>query len=301
MKVAFWIHDEWAFGSIHKALCKEFYKRGIYADLVPWHRQFRYDEIQCLANTYDIWVSTPGPALDLLVDAWNISRDRIVLIAHAGWDIQQSIDSNTDLSGIKGYGVICNLLVGYSKERGIDRVPTVVQNGIMFDHFYRKPAESFNILGYIGKEAWPKENYYDYQGDWKRGYLAEIVAQNSQTRLRKPGYMSHLCMPGYYQVVDSVMVCSTDHEACGLPLMEGAAAGCLPMAANIGINADMENPTGIILPMDEKGFVEEAVEKIKELRANPELFTRKCVEAQEFAREYYDWSKVIDGWIDLIV
>ena len=37
-----------------------------------------------------------------------------------------------------------------------------------------------------------------------------------------------------------------------------------------------------------------------ELKQNHALYRSKCLEAQEFAREYYDWSKVIEPWINLL-
>lgn len=299
MKVAFWIYDEWAFGSIHKALVKEFYKRGIYADLIPWQRSFTNKEIKCLVKNYDVWVTTPGHALNLLIEEWNVDISRIVLIAHGGLDIDQAIEFKNDLSSVRAFGVICNQLVDYSRQRGITVTPKLVQNGIVFENFYRPASESLDSIGYAGSIKW--ENPYDGIIDFKRGHLVSTIADNTNTPLRMPGIIYHMCMPAFYPCVDTVIVSSHEHEACGLPLMESAAAGRLPMAANVGINADMENPTGIILPVDEKGFVEEATEVIKELKANPALHRRKCLESQEYARQYYDWSKVIDGWIDIVL
>lgn len=298
-KVAFFIYDEWAFGSIHKALVKEFYKRGIYADLIAWQKTYSENERRALANTYDIWVSTPGPSLKVLTDIWNIDKSRIVMISHAGWDIEQAVEHNNDLSSIKGYGAICNYLIDYGKVRGITAPVKLLQNGIMFENFYRPASTSLDNIGYAGKIKW--ENHFDGVTDIKRSYLVSSIARMTKTPLILPGMMSHLCMPGFYPTVDTVVVSSHEHEACALPLMEAAAAGRLPIAANVGINADMENPTGVILPIDETGFVKEGVEIINELKKNPELHHRKCLEAQDFAREYYDWSKVIDPWIDLIV
>jgi len=35
-KILFFIEDNWAFGSIHNALCKELYKYDIYSNLLNW-------------------------------------------------------------------------------------------------------------------------------------------------------------------------------------------------------------------------------------------------------------------------
>ena len=298
-KVAFWIYDEWAFGSIHKALVKEFYKRGINADLIPWQTEYSKDEKQALVDTYDIFVSTPGPALNLLTDTWGIERERIVMISHGEWDVCEAVKYNNDLSTIKGYGVISNNLVTFSKSKGIDCPIHLLQNGILFDTFYREPTESLNTIGYAGKLKW--ENHYDDVKDLKRSYLVATIGKYTNTKIHLPGKRSHLCMAGYYKDIDCVIMSSDVQEACGLPIMEAAAAGRLPIAARVGINNDMKNPTGIILPVDETAFIEKGIESINELKENPELFRKKCIEAQEFAREYYDWSKVIDPWIELII
>ena len=298
MRVAFWIYDEWAFGSIHKALIKEFYKRGIYADLIPWQRTYTADEKRALNDTYDIWVSTPGQALDLLVSEWKVERNRIVMISHGEWDVAEAVKYKNDLSSIKGYGVISKRLVKYSMTKGITAPINLLQNGILFDTFYRRPHNTLNNIGYAGKLKW--ENHYDNVTDMKRSYLVTQIAQKTNTPIILPGNRSHLAMPGFYKDVDCIMMSSDIQEACGLPIMEAAAAGRLPIAARVGINADVDNPTGIILPVDEEGFVREGIEVIKELKDNPGLYKQKCLEAQEFAREHYDWSKFIGPWIDLI-
>ena len=299
MRVAFWFYDEWAHGTIHKALVKEFYKRGIYADLIPWQKKYAKDEKRAMVDTYDIWVSSPGRALNLLINHWKVERNRIVMISHGEWDVAEAVKHNNDLSTIKGYGVISKRLIKYSMTKGITAPISLLQNGIMFDTFYRKPHDTLNNIGYAGKLKW--EHHYDNVTDLKRSYLVTNIAEKTNTPVVLPGYRSHLAMPGFYKDVDCIMMSSDIQEACGLPIMEAAAAGRLPIAARVGINADMDNPTGIILPVDEEGFVREGIEVIKELKDNPGLYKRKCLEAQEFAREHYDWSKVIDPWINLIV
>jgi len=36
-RIAFFTYNEWAFGSIHKALIKELYKNGIDANIIDWN------------------------------------------------------------------------------------------------------------------------------------------------------------------------------------------------------------------------------------------------------------------------
>ena len=74
--------------------------------------------------------------------------------------------------------------------------------------------------------------------------------------------MTHLAMPGYYGTIDCLMVSSTINESCGLPLLEAAAAGRVPISTMVGINLDVPKPTGYILPMDEMGYVKYGTELI---------------------------------------
>lgn len=108
-------------------------------------------------------------------------------------------------------------------------------------------------------------------------------------------------MPDFYGNVDAVMVSSTEHESCGLPLLESAAAGRLPISTPVGITCDVKNPPGYILPMNSSLFVSEGVSLINMLKGDSKEYRIKCVEAQEDAREYYDWSCVIESWIKLIL
>ena len=107
-------------------------------------------------------------------------------------------------------------------------------------------------------------------------------------------------MPDFYGKVDCVMVSSV-YESCSLPLLESAAAGRLPMSTNVGITENLPNTPGFLLPMEADHYVEKGTAMVTVLKDSPALFHSKCKEAQEYAREYYDWSKVVENWAKLIV
>ena len=96
------------------------------------------------------------------------------------------------------------------------------------------------------------------------------------------------------------MVSSTEQESCGLPLLEAAAAGRLPISTLTGINRDFTKPTGVLLPMDADQYVLSGINAISTLKDDTEFFKKLCTNAQEFARMHYDWSVVIDNWITLL-
>ena len=224
----------------------------------------------------------------------------MILIAHGREDIQMCArDYKVPYELIRGYGVIAKNLVETVRSYDINCDVKVLQNGVSFDTFYRRPADSLRTIGYASRLH--RGNGYDNINDWKRGHLVQQVSALTSTPIARKNEMSHLAMPGYYGTVDCLMLASTINESCGLPLLEAAAAGRIPLSTMVGINLDVPNTTGYILPMDEMEYVKQGVMIINELKENPVLYRRKCLEAQEFAREYYDWSKVIDPWINLLL
>jgi glycosyltransferase involved in cell wall biosynthesis len=106
---------------------------------------------------------------------------------------------------------------------------------------------------------------------------------------------NHLCMPGYYETIDALLVTS-DYEACGLPAMEAAAAGRLVVSAAVGY---FDGSSGALCRTPEDEFVEDA-RRILEEHKDPIKYRETCERAQQYARDHYDWSHVVDGWIDLL-
>lgn len=298
-RVGFYCYAEWAYGTIHKALVKELYKNGIQADIIDWSRQYTHDEFNSINSVYDVIVCPSDNAVSTLVNSFKVPPEKIVAIAHGRWDIQLALEMNTDFSRLRAFGGVSNDLARYAKSRGIDREMTVVQNGTSFDYFYRPVSSSLNVIGYAGQFS--RDNKYDSINDWKRGSLVQNVASITDTPVYLTPRRTHLCMPDYYGKVDCIMVASTEHESCGLPLLECAAAGRLPISTPVGITRDLDNTPGYLLPMPEADYVREGSWLINSLKSDPALHRKKCEEAQEYAREYYDWSRVIYQWIELIL
>jgi glycosyltransferase involved in cell wall biosynthesis len=106
-------------------------------------------------------------------------------------------------------------------------------------------------------------------------------------------------MVGYYKGVDSVIMSSTE-EACGLPMLEAAAAGRLCIGTPVGYFAENGlKGGGIQVSLEENQFVNEVSAILNYYKNNPDQYRRKCLDIQEYARYNYDWSKVIDQWIEL--
>lgn len=296
-RIAFFTYNEWAFGSIHKALIKELYKNGIDSNIIDWNISYSREEFNAFIDTYDVFVTVPGNAVTALL-SYGVPYSSIIAIAHGRYDIQFGISEGNDFNAFRAYGGVSLDLSHFSQQNGINKEFHVVRNGINFDEFYCPVAEHLNVIGYSG--VIEKDNPHSNIKDWKRGYLVKDIASKTDTKLLLPSKRSHLAMSAYYKDIDCLMVSSTEQESCGLPLLEAAAAGRLPISTLTGINRDFDKPTGIILPMEEELYLSGGINVINTLKENSHLFNQLCTNAQEFARMHYDWSVVIDNWITIL-
>jgi len=294
LKVLFYTQNRWAFGSIHHALAKELYKHNIYANLLDWTQQYTADEFRLLNKTYNVFVTNPEAVLSL--HHRGVPLNKIVTIAHGQWDLLLARQNNgvEFYNQLKGYAVISDVLKQKSIEFGIGRIPDITPLGIHFDNFYDKVPERLRVVGYAGQ----KECINFFKQEIKRAKLVELATTNIQDiSLVTHGDYNHLCMPGYYKDIDCLIMASTE-EAGGLPVMEAAAAGRLIMGTYVGYfehNADIG--AGIGLPIDASEFLTKAREHIIYYRDNPIQYKQKCESIQQFAKEHYDWSSVVQHWV----
>lgn len=297
IKVLFYTQNRWAFGSIHHALAKELYKHNIYANLLDWTQPYTADEFRLLNKTYDVFVTNPEAVLSL--HHRGVPLNKIVTIAHGQWDLLLARQNNgTEFyNQLKGYAVISDVLKQKSLEFGISRIPDITPLGIHFDTFYDKVPDRLRVVGYAGQ----KECINFFKQEIKRAKLVELATTNIQDiSLVTHGDYNHLCMPGYYKTIDCLIMASTE-EAGGLPVMEAAAAGRLIMGTYVGYfehNADIG--AGIGLPIDASEFLTKAREHIIYYRDNPIQYKEKCESIQQFAKEHYDWSSVVQHWVKVL-
>lgn len=294
-RVAFYTYPEWAFGSIHSALCKELYKRGIFANIIDWNHNFTPEERRDLGEIYDIFVTVPGNSVTMLNESFHIPPERIIAVAHGRYDIEYGLSQNNQFDRFKKFAGVSPDLAQHSKFLGINRSMNIVRNGIHFDYFCQTPSQKLSTLGYGGAF---KHHDYGQTQDIKRGYLAQEIADKLALNFAPAPAQTYLTMPQYYNSVDAVIVTSTQ-ESCALPLMECAASGRLPISTPVGVARDFPSFPGILLPLNERKLVKAAIDSLCQLRFNDEQFQNKCKEAQEYARYNYDWSIVIDDWVAL--
>jgi len=294
MKVAFFIHNGWAFGSIHRALCKEFYLRGIFATILDWNESYTQKDFDGFNEVFDYFMTTPGNAITCL-NNMSVPNNKIIAVAHAEWDIDFGLSEGNRFDEFANYAVISSDLIATSFNRKINRIPKLVQNGIHFDWFYQKPSESLSTIGYASVMH---AVMWDRVTDRKRGHLVKQVADELGINFNPVNDRNFLCMPAYYKTVDCVMMSSIE-EACGLSMMEGAAAGKMILGTNVGCLKTNPN-AGFVLPFEDEAYVMQAKDLINTAISNPHLYRSICKNNQDYAREHYDWKHVIGGWINLI-
>jgi glycosyltransferase involved in cell wall biosynthesis len=240
-------------------------------------------------------VTTPEAVIPL--HQRGIALNKIVSIAHGQWDILLAKrNSGVDFySQLKGYAVISDVLKNKSIEFGVSRIPDVVKLGIHADIFKQNISAGLSVVGYAGM----KETKNFFGEEIKRGKLVENAAAGMNVKLRSFPEMNHLCMPSYYEIVDCVVMSSTE-EAGGLPMMEAAAAGRLTIGTPVGYYAeDALNSGGVIVSIETNDFIKETREAIQRYQQDNQLYRSTCAKIQEYAIETFDWKNRIEGWIKL--
>jgi len=295
-RVAFFTYPDWAFGSIHEALCRELYKVGIFATILDWNATYSHSEFDRLREVYDVFVTHPGSGVNALLK-YGIPYSQIVAIAHEVSDIQSGLQHRNDFNAFKNYAVINPKLTEASAGFGIERKPAVVQNGIHFDWYYMPPPESLRTIGYAGSVT---STMMDGVTDRKRGHLSLTLANQAGLKHSFAEGYGYRTMPMFYKSVDAVVMTSIQ-EACGLPMMEAAAAGRLPVGTPVGILEQHGTFAGDILPMNEVDLVKEGANLFRYYANNRLGFRIRCSTVQDYAREHYDWSKVIEPWINAVI
>ncbi len=292
----FFTQDRWAFASIHNGLIKELYSRGIHANLLSWDKSYSLKEFEYLNQTYDLFVTNPDAVLILHQD-YKIPLNKISAIAHGQWDILRakhnaSFDFYPELHS---FGCISNVLLNKCKEWNFQILPKVVELGVHFDLFYKQPSKNLQKVGYAG--AYESFNFFGQE--IKRGRLLESISSKVDLTFCKHGFYNHMAMPAFYWDIDCIVMTSIE-EAGGLPMMECAAAGRLPVGTPVGYFEDNANKgAGVLAPLEENEFIKSVSESLNFYKLNPGEYVEKCLEAQQFAKDNYDWPVKIDKWIEL--
>lgn len=293
-RVVFYFEPEWAFGRIHYEIFKYLWSEGYDCDLLSWIKIYTPEELRELNYTTDLFVSTPTAWVKAMV-GFGIPPEKCIMMLHGRADIPEQLGTfGRDLNRFYKYACVSDWLVGVSKEHGIERVPDVVPLGLNYEKFKQKINTELKVVGYAG-------TLRAHGQDVKRSYLVKEAVEKAglQLKVAETYHNSYVTMPGFYQDVDAIMVASSE-EGAGLPVLEGGAAGKLVLSTPVGHwSTKVGDKGGIELPFDEREYVNKAVETLLYYKNNPDKYVEKCQQIQNHAQNY-DWSNVIDKWVNLL-
>lgn len=296
-KVLFFTEPWWAFGAIHYGLSKILYQHKILCNVIDWRTSYSLDEKKYLRSSYDVFVTTPHGVVALF-NEFGVDLNKIISVSHSVWDIKvcSHLMTNSHYDSLLGYSVVCDHLVSESINIGINRIPTVTKIGIDFDLFYKNPPSSLSTVGYAGAKYANNVEQVEikrYDSFCKMVDLAGLSRNVTE--------MYHFAsMPGFYESVDAIVVTSSE-EGAGLPSMEAAAAGRLVFSTPVGyFFQNHDKGAGVLLPIEGEQMISKGYELLSYYKENSKSFIEMCHKGQDFAKDNYDWPKVIDPWISLI-
>lgn len=293
INVLFFTENNWAFGAIHRALCKRLFKYDINADILSWESQYTPDEFACMIKTHHYFSTTPE-SLGGLINR-GVPPCKLIVVAHGSESLNRAVAQfGTEIfSSIYKFAVINKNLEVLSENLGIKRKPLLVKVGIDTDYFYSPPSRELKNLGYAGA----RQHLLKGGRDCKRVYLIEEVSRQVGLPLICPtSKMTHMSMPGYYTNIDALLVASSE-ETAGLPAMEAAAACRLVISTEVGY---FNSSSGIVCAMEDAQFIADAVSAVEKYK-DPSLYLEKCLQNRAYAVSNYDWQHSIEQWVNLFV
>ena len=290
--VLYFTQPRWAFAQIHHGLVKRMWDYGIYSHLLDWTLTYTVDEMQMLADKFDLFLTTPEAVR--ILNMGNIPTNRMIAVAHCERDIAIAIhEGGKDFfNDLYAYAGVNQDLVEVSKRMGVTREMQVVRIGIDGQHYKAEPATHLNKVGYAGAmEAW-----LSHGPEIKRGRLFTRICDELGLEKVFHNNHHHLCMAGFYKKCDAVLVTSSS-ETVGLPILEAAASGRLVISAQVGY---ANGKQGILCRMDDEDYMTDAKSALLFYRNNPIAYREACHAYQDYVLRNHDWSQCIKDWVNLV-
>ena len=297
MRIGFLCELNWSVHTVYDGLTKELHSHGIDTHIyhIEWnHNSQEYQSIYSLLewfkiiNNFDYIVAPAGPEFVKFYNKIGLAPEKTILAIHAPWEIPHMIDAFGPgyLDQYASIFSVSEQCIQNAKDLGVTADLNHTQNGVLFNRFYMPPSESCSEIGY----AYPMNT----QHKWKR---TSIVSKINGGAVISADINHFSLMRQFYKNIDVSLWVSDETEAVGLVNMEAAAAGKLIMSTDVGIIKELPDNPMIKLRMDEEETIEDINNHVRFYRNNNELHRKKCIEIQEYAREYYDWSHAVKTWM----
>lgn len=302
MRVAFFIHNEWAFGSIHSELTKRLHSYNIDASILDWTINYSTKEILEYNNQIDLFITIPQGLPYLHSNG--IKLEKCIAVFHSELDLVYYIDNiaTEHKHEIKQLGAVSLWLIDRAKELNISQNITHLPLGINYKRHYHKPSNELKTIGYAGTfhDRDMMANDCTIRGA-KRAYLIKEVAEklNLNFVIAQKYHNSFVTMAGFYPTVDCIMLASVK-EGAGLPMLEAGPSGKLILTTKVGHFEETITDKGAIsLPVNEDEYKQQAEATLIYYIENPTEYRNKCLSIQEHAKSY-DWSNFIHHWEKII-
>ena len=295
-RILIYTQTGWAFGAVHSSLAAHLQAAGWVADIKDWSKQYYLSEFQKEVEQYDYVLTVASGGNATLVHSYGIAPEKIVIVAHDEWDVQQMIAAEgiDDFDRYAAYGVISDTLACSSIALGVKRVPLVVRYGVEHSRYRRDLATRLSSVGY----GTTMQRLTVSGVERKRGELAKACTEAARLRFVPADNLPFDAMPDFYGSVDSVVMPSLQ-EGAGLPPLEGAAAGRLVIGTPVGHFPRLAyEGLGILAPLEAGAFQRFTTDTLIYYRDNPSAYAEKCAAIQEAARQR-DWQYTVKDWIEL--
>lgn len=167
-------------------------------------------------------------------------------------------------------------------------------------HLHTDPADEF---------ARSPTYSYDVRADVRHLGLGEQVRFSPGFTMRNGGGLSLEDLAAYYRAAD-VHLSASSGEGFGLPTLQAAAAGAVPIAGAYSASLELVEGHGeavAIADWTETEFgirralidVNDAAERLARLYRDRELLRERSAQSHQFARAY-DWANVVRMWDELL-
>jgi glycosyltransferase involved in cell wall biosynthesis len=167
-------------------------------------------------------------------------------------------------------------------------------------HLHTDPADEFSRTGLYS---------YDIQADIRFLGIESKVRFTPGLRMKRGGGVSLADLATYYQAADIHLLASSG-EGFGLPTLQAAAAGAVPMAGAYSASLELVDGHGAsidIAEWSENEFgirrclidVDDAVRKLAAFYDNRTLLHERSASSRQFALSY-GWNKIVDQWDTLL-
>jgi glycosyltransferase involved in cell wall biosynthesis len=167
-------------------------------------------------------------------------------------------------------------------------------------HLHTDPEDEFTRSGIYS---------YDVRADLRHLGIESQVRFTPGMKLQRGGGVPLSQLAAYYRAADVHLLASSG-EGFGLPTLQAAAAGAVPLAGDYSASRELVMGHGeaiVIAEWSENEFgirrglidIDDAVNKLAMFYEDRDLLAKRSKQAAQFAVAY-DWSRVLDQWDELL-